>query len=120
MNARTAHRLLASERGRLEAMLDGATASPQVAGVGTVVPGDSPDFGGHIVEREIAETVHAHAEWALREIDAARARIDDRTFGICETCGGRIGNERLQVRPAARNCVAHATAEARAGGRVAV
>jgi DnaK suppressor protein len=41
----------------------------------------------------------------LREIDAALARLDDGSYGICVDCGGAIGNERLQAEPAAARCV---------------
>jgi RNA polymerase-binding protein DksA len=41
----------------------------------------------------------------LRAIDAAQRRIDDGTYGICESCGKRIPVARLRVRPAATMCV---------------
>ena len=39
------------------------------------------------------------------EIDAARARLDDGTYGQCEVCGKPIADGRLEVRPVARTCV---------------
>ncbi|MEX0426178.1 TraR/DksA family transcriptional regulator [Nocardioides sp. DS6] len=42
----------------------------------------------------------------LREVDAALARLDAATYGVCERCGRPIPAERLEVRPAARTCVA--------------
>jgi RNA polymerase-binding protein DksA len=47
----------------------------------------------------------AEAEQRLRAIDAAQRRIDDGTYGICESCGKRIPVARLRVRPAATMCV---------------
>ena len=44
----------------------------------------------------------------LREIDATLARIADGTYGRCEVCGEPIAAGRLEARPAARTCVAHA------------
>jgi RNA polymerase-binding protein DksA len=41
----------------------------------------------------------------LREIEAARRRLDDGTYGICIDCGAAIGFERLLAEPAAARCV---------------
>ncbi|MEJ2888604.1 TraR/DksA family transcriptional regulator [Actinomycetospora aeridis] len=41
----------------------------------------------------------------LAEIDAAVARVDAGTYGVCERCGRPIAPERLEARPAARTCV---------------
>jgi len=42
----------------------------------------------------------------LVEIDAALARIEAGTFGICEGCGVPIGRDRLRALPEARRCLA--------------
>lgn len=41
------------------------------------------------------------------ELTAALQRITDGTFGICEECGEKIDEERLEANPAARTCSAH-------------
>jgi DnaK suppressor protein len=41
----------------------------------------------------------------LREIEAARRRIDDGSYGICADCGAAIGFDRLCAEPAAARCV---------------
>ena len=41
----------------------------------------------------------------LREIDQAVERLDAGTYGVCETCGARIGDGRLEARPVARTCI---------------
>lgn len=41
----------------------------------------------------------------LREIDAALARIDAGTYGVCEVCGNAIPAARLRARPTASRCV---------------
>ena len=41
----------------------------------------------------------------LREIEAARRRLDDGSYGICADCGAAIGFERLRAEPAAARCV---------------
>ncbi len=41
----------------------------------------------------------------LREIEAARRRLDDGTYSICVDCGVAIPYERLLYEPAAERCV---------------
>jgi len=41
----------------------------------------------------------------ILKIKEALKRIDDGTFGICETCGGAITEERLKARPVTTQCI---------------
>lgn len=41
----------------------------------------------------------------LEKIDRALKRIDDETFGICEECGERIADKRLEARPETTLCI---------------
>jgi DnaK suppressor protein len=41
----------------------------------------------------------------IREIEAAKARIDDGSYGTCAECGRDIGFERLLAQPTALRCV---------------
>ena len=43
---------------------------------------------------------------ALRDIQAARKRIADGTWGTCVECGGDIAPKRLDAYPAATRCIA--------------
>lgn len=40
------------------------------------------------------------------KIEEALARIEDGSFGICESCGEPIGEKRLEARPVTTLCVA--------------
>ena len=40
----------------------------------------------------------------LDEIDAALAKIEKGTYGICEACGKEIGDEILEIDPESRLC----------------
>lgn len=40
----------------------------------------------------------------LRDIEAARARIAARTYGVCADCGDDIAPERLRAWPTAKRC----------------
>ena len=44
----------------------------------------------------------------LAELEAATARLESGSYGRCEVCGEPIPTARLEARPAARTCVAHA------------
>ena len=41
----------------------------------------------------------------LRDIEAARRRLDDGSYGICTDCGAEIGFERLHAEPEAARCI---------------
>jgi DnaK suppressor protein len=49
----------------------------------------------------------------LVEIDAALTRLDAGAYGICERCGGSIGEGRLEARPVARTCITCAASSGR-------
>lgn len=41
----------------------------------------------------------------LRDIEAARRRLDDGSYGLCTDCGVEIGFERLHAEPEAARCL---------------
>jgi RNA polymerase-binding protein DksA len=53
------------------------------------------DINLAIIDRHIRE---------IRDIEAARGRIKDGSFGTCVDCGNEIGFERLQAYPTAKRC----------------
>ena len=56
-------------------------------------------------ERSQVDALARQAERHIEEADAALARLEDGSYGICERCGRPIPLERLEARPAARTCV---------------
>jgi RNA polymerase-binding transcription factor DksA len=58
-------------------------------------------------ERSRTASLLAETESALIDIEAAMARISSGagTYARCEVCGGDIGAERLEARPATTLCV---------------
>ena len=56
-------------------------------------------------ERSQVGTLVEDARHQLAEIEAARARLADGTYGTCERCGEPIGEGRLEARPTARTCI---------------
>jgi RNA polymerase-binding protein DksA len=71
--------------------------------------GAAPDAGDQSVATLIADLDHADLGRdlsELREIEAARTRLSDGSYGTCAECGGEIGYERLKANPAAVRCIA--------------
>lgn len=54
----------------------------------------------------VAQRRSADLQLQIEEIDAAIGRIDEGTYGRCTGCGTAIPEERLELRPFARTCVA--------------
>lgn len=57
------------------------------------------------VERDRLLVVASDAQARVVEIDAALARVDGGTYGLCEACGKPIPLARLEVLPEATLCV---------------
>ena len=56
--------------------------------------------GGDLEEADLSRDMGE-----LNEIEAARRRLDDGSYGICTDCGADIGFERLHAEPQAARCV---------------
>jgi len=64
---------------------------------------ESDDEGGdrlHLAARLISEV-----RQQLEETEAALARVDDRSYGLCGNCDEPIPRERLRLLPSVRYCV---------------
>ena len=69
--------------------------------------GDDPaDAGAKTFQREHELALTQNARELLALSERALARMDDGTFGVCESCGQPIGKARLQAFPRATLCVA--------------
>jgi RNA polymerase-binding transcription factor DksA len=55
--------------------------------------------------QEIETGLIANEEQLLAETNAALARLDAGTFGLCATCGKAIAKTRLDALPYARECI---------------
>ena len=63
------------------------------------------DTGTETVDREIDYTLEESDGRLLAAIDAALARIEAGTYGICVNCGAHIAPERLEAMPWATLCI---------------
>jgi DnaK suppressor protein len=56
-------------------------------------------------ERARVSTLLSQGRAYLEELELARHRVEEGTYGICERCGSAIPPERLRARPVARTCI---------------
>jgi DnaK suppressor protein len=66
---------------------------------------DQADAGAKTFQREHELALTQNARELLELSERALARIDDGTFGVCQSCGQPIGKARLQAFPRATLCV---------------
>ena len=66
---------------------------------------DQADAGTKTFEREHEMSLAANSRDLLSQVERALQRLDDHTYGICESCGNPIGKGRLQAFPRATLCV---------------
>jgi RNA polymerase-binding transcription factor DksA len=100
-----AHEELAAERARLEAQLAGLEP-----GTGTSPSFDDnfADSGQVAAEQGENKVLASQLRAELDEVERALAKLDDGSYGTCETCGETISTDRLEAMPAARHCIQHA------------
>lgn len=103
--------LLEEERQKILAGLD--TADRDLAELrdrNDVADVDFSEEGGEgastASERGHIETLRSQLALRLQAVDDAVARLDSGTYGVCESCGGPIGEARLEAMPDATLCVA--------------
>ncbi|AIF40561.1 MULTISPECIES: TraR/DksA family transcriptional regulator [Dermacoccus] len=66
---------------------------------------DQADVGNANFEREHEISLARKSAEVLRQSERALERMDDGTYGVCESCGGPIGKLRLQAFPRATLCM---------------
>lgn len=66
---------------------------------------DQADVGNANFEREHEISLARKSAEVLQQSEKALARIDDGTYGVCESCGEPIGKLRLQAFPRATLCM---------------
>jgi DnaK suppressor protein len=89
--ARIREELLASDEQHYRDLAGAVTDTADEALASTII-----DMDTEIADRHVTE---------LRDINAAHARIKDKSYGICMECGDAIAYERLAAYPTAKRCV---------------
>jgi RNA polymerase-binding transcription factor DksA len=80
-------------------------ARAEAEGVSMAAAPDMADQGSDSYEHDLSLSLLQNQEQTLQEIAEALERINRRTFGSCEECGGAIARPRLQALPYTRHCV---------------
>lgn len=107
MDTQTARTLLDAEEERLRAIIDNQPGPEEDVRSPGDVADQGADAASHTFDREMKQSVSEQAEAELDEIAAARDRIEQGTYGVCQRGGEQIPDARLEARPAARYCVEH-------------
>jgi RNA polymerase-binding protein DksA len=71
------------------------------------IPSDNHpgDMATSTFDRELDATLEGNEERLLQAIDSALQRIENGTYGICQSCGQPIGAERLEALPWTTQCI---------------
>ena len=94
LEARRAEILEEIKRARQDSLESDRTSFPEVG-----------DLVSASVEKERAFEYGEAGVNALREIDLALEKLEEGTYGICESCGKPISLKRLRIMPSARLCI---------------
>ena len=95
---------LTAERDRLAAQIDSLEPSTS----DSRVDDNFADLGQVAAEQGENQALAAQLRNELAEVELALKKLDDGTYGRCETCGEPISPARLEAMPAARFCINHA------------
>jgi RNA polymerase-binding protein DksA len=98
---------LEAERARALADLKIAEADLQglLTDAGEGAGDDQADAGASIFGREYEMVLANNSREKLEQIGHAVERLDDGSYGVCESCGNAIGKMRLQAAPRATLCL---------------
>ena len=66
------------------------------------------DSGQVAAEQGENKVLSSQLRSELDEVERALAKLDDGSYGKCETCGQPIAEPRLEAMPATRFCIDHA------------
>ena len=108
MDKATARKLLEEERTRLEGIRDGLQreeTDPDTATELSTVDQHPGDVGTETFEHEKNQSLLEQVNDELLQIEGAFQRLEQGTYGVCQACGRKIAEERLEALPATRFCV---------------
>ena len=99
--------LRARLRGDVDHMADAALKKSRSEANGDLssMPIHMADIGSDNFEQEFTLGLIENEEEMLRAIDEALERIDEGSYGKCESCGKPISKERLKAIPHASLCI---------------
>ena len=99
----TMFRQLLNER-RQELLVEASRTTQDMGGTRELFP-DPTDRASLEGERSLELRIRDRERKLLSKIDEAIGRIEDGSYGECESCGGDIAIERLKARPVTTLCI---------------
>jgi len=66
---------------------------------------DTADEASTLYNKQVLLSLNENQRKMLREIDDALDRIEEGTYGMCDSCERPISLKRLQIQPFAKYCV---------------
>ncbi len=106
---------LQQERARVAANIDALSGEfdsiVATAELGATDDEHDPEGSTIAFERQRVAALLHDAREKLAAIDDALSNVAQGTYGICESCGRSIGDERMEALPATRTCIACANAQ---------
>jgi RNA polymerase-binding transcription factor len=91
---------LLAERERLRLELGEPIESP-----GQMTYGSQAAAASHVFEQQRDLALRDRSRAELARVEAALRKLDDGTYGTCESCGYPIASERLEAIPWAPLCI---------------
>ena len=91
---------LLAERARLLTELGEPIESP-----GQMTYGSQAAAASHVFEQQRDLALRDRSRMELQRVQAALRKLDDGTYGACESCGQPIGADRLEAIPWAPLCI---------------
>ena len=95
-----ARAVLVAERDRLRAEL-----ATEIVAPGQMTYGSQAAAATQVFEQQRDLALRDHNQQQLATVEAAIARLDAGTYGICVRCGEPIAPERLEALPWAAHCI---------------
>ena len=89
-----------------------------VGGVVRSIPEDT-DLAQALLDRATSDTLVHLLDQNREQVEHALQRVREGAYGMCESCGRRIPQERLRYQPAATRCVECQSQWDRTNGRTA-
>jgi len=90
---------------RLKALLEEAGKTVEDLNEAKVRFPDPTDGASAEFERDFLLKIRGRERKLIRKVQEALARIEDGSYGICEDCGARISEKRLEARPVTTLCI---------------
>jgi DnaK suppressor protein len=90
---------------RLDALLDEARSTVSDLAEGDENYADPTDRAAAESDRSFLLRIRDRERKLILKIREALLRVEDGTYGLCETCGEEIGGKRLEARPVTTQCI---------------